>query len=310
MSPSRTEDPWSDISYNRFLDFIAPGADRFGILISLTEELGLNAAVLSVNGNRHFFVFPRGQKIKPSGDGGFPFRGQSPVILAAHYDRVPGSPGANDNSAAVFHLLRTARRLEEINAADWIIIFTDKEELAAGEGIRDQGSFTLAEKLKVWGLGSSRVFILDACGSGDTFIISNTTDFLLKNDERPGGRKTRQLIQDLRNHALRAARQLGLARVLLIPTPFSDDAGFLRAGIPAQTITMLPAEEAAPYVSRLRKHPEFADSLISGTLQTTADRLLIPETWRCINGPSDSHLRLTPEHYHQVIRFAAELCRA
>jgi hypothetical protein len=308
MSLSRAEDPWSGISYTRFLDFIAPGADRYGILLSLTEHLGLNSAVLSINGNRHFFIFPRGQKIRSAGRGGFPFSGQSPVILAAHYDRVPGSPGANDNSAAVFHLLKTALGLEKLGAGYWIIIFTDKEELTAGEGIRDQGSFTLAEKLKLWGLGSSRVFILDACGSGDTLVISNTTDYLLKNDGRPGILKTRQLIQDLRDRALRTARLLGLDRVLLIPTPFSDDAGFLRAGIPAQTITMLPSEEAAPYAALLRKRPEFADALISGTLQTAADRLLIPETWRCINGPADSRLRLTPEHYNRVVRFAVELC--
>jgi hypothetical protein len=31
----------------------------------------------------------------------------------------------------------------------------------------------------------------------------------------------------------------------LPPTPFSDDAGFLRAGLAAQTITVLPAKEAA-----------------------------------------------------------------
>jgi hypothetical protein len=309
MSPSRN-DPWSEVSYHRFLDFIAPGADRYGILLSLIEQMSLNSAVLPINGNRHFFVFPRGHRINSAGHGGFPFRGQNPVILAAHYDRVPGSPGANDNSAAVFHLLRTARRLEELNAGYWIIIFTDKEELKKGEGIQNQGSFTLAEKLKLWGLGGSRVFIFDACGSGDTFIISSTTDYLLKNDDRPGLRKTRQLIQNLRDHALETARILRLNNVLLVPTPFSDDAGFLRAGIPAQTITMLPPEEAASYASLLRRRPEFADSLIAGTIQTTADRLLIPETWRCINGPADSVLRLTPKHYNRILRFAAELCGA
>jgi hypothetical protein len=130
MPLSRMKDPWSDISYRSFLDFIAPGADRYGILLSLIKQLGLNSTVFPVNGNRHFFIFPQGQKIQP-GRGGFPFSGQSPVILAAHYDRVPGSPGANDNSAAVFHLLRTALSLGKFGGGYWIIIFTDKEELAA-----------------------------------------------------------------------------------------------------------------------------------------------------------------------------------
>jgi hypothetical protein len=251
-------------------------------------------------------VFPPGQNIRAAGE--FPFRGQSPVILAAHYDRVPGSPGANDNSAAVFQLLLVAKKLGAGESGRWIIIFTDKEELLAGEGIQDQGAFGLAENLRRWGLGEARVFIFDACGTGDTLVISNTTDYFLKNDERPGLRKTRRLVQDLRDQALKTARQLHLDKVLLIPTPFSDDAGFLRAGIPAQTITTLPAGEAAPYAGILRKRPDFAELLIFGALRETADRLLIPETWRIINGPADSPSRLTPESWSRVIRFAAALC--
>jgi hypothetical protein len=296
--------------YERFFDFIAPDADRYAILFAQTEKLMLNSAVIPLGEHSHFFIFPGGYSLKPSAGGIFPFSGQSPVVLVAHYDRVAGSSGANDNSAAVFQLLKAALRLGELGADYWIIIFTDKEELGAGEGIRDQGSFTLAEKLKTWGLGKARVFNFDACGTGDTFVISSTTDYLLKNDKRPGLRGTKQSLLSLRDHALDTARYLRLSKVLLVPTPFSDDAGFLRAGIPAQTITMLPAEEAAPYASLLRKRPEFADSLIAGTIENKADRLLIPETWRCLNGPSDSHLRLTPEFYDRVVRFAVELCRS
>ncbi|MCL2127082.1 MAG: hypothetical protein FWH38_02410, partial [Treponema sp.] len=112
----------------------------------------------------------------------------------------------------------------------------------------------------------------------------------------------------LQGKALAAARQLRLGKVLSAPTPFSDDAGFLRGGIPAQTVTMLPTEEAAPFASLLRNRPGFADLLISGSVNKTADRHLVPETWRCLNGPSDSHLRLTPEHYRGIVRFMVELC--
>ncbi|MDR1239217.1 MAG: M28 family peptidase [Treponema sp.] len=307
MSDPGVKTFWGGFPWNRFAAFIAPGADRFALLKSLTEEAGLNAVVIPIGENRHFFVFPPGQNIKAAGE--FPFRGQSPVILAAHYDRVPGSPGANDNSAAVFQLLLAAGKLGEQNTGNWIIIFTDKEELLAGEGIQDQGSFGLAEKLKRWGLGKARVFIFDACGTGDTLIVSSTTGYFLKNDERPGLRKTLRLVRNLQDQALKTARQLRMDKVLLIPTPFSDDAGFLRAGIPAQTITALPAGEAAPYAGALRKHPDLAERLISGALRESAGRLLIPETWRVINSSADSPLRLTPETYSRVIRFAAELCR-
>jgi hypothetical protein len=301
----RNRHEWTMLDpYQRFFDFTAPQADRYTILMKVIEVFRLNSKVISIEDKRHFFVFPKRHTLAAA----FPFRGQSPVILAAHYDRVPGSPGANDNSAAVFQLVKTALRLTEQGADYWIIIFTDKEELGTGETVRDQGSFGLAEKLRGWGLGDARVYIFDACGTGDTLIISGTADYFLRNDERPGIFRTKQLINGLRDHALDTARYLRMDRVLLVPTPFSDDAGFLRAGIPAQTITILPAKEAGPYASLLRKRPDFPERLINGEVRQGADRLSIPETWRCLNGPSDSHLRLTPEFFDRVVRFAAELC--
>ena len=299
---------WAERSpYERFFDFIAPEADRFGVLLEHTRKLSLNSVVITIEGNRHFFIFPRGISLKLSAGSGFPFNGQSPVVLTAHYDRVPGSPGANDNSAAVFQLLTTALRLGEQNIENWIIIFTDKEELLSGEGISDQGSFSLAKKLRNWGLANARVFNFDACGSGDTFVFSSTTDYLLKKNGKPG--RASQTINYLRERAYSAARNIRLRGVLFVPTPFSDDAGFLRGGIPAQTITVLPAAEAAPFAALLRNRPGFADTLITGSIKNAPDRRLVPETWRCLNGPSDSHVRLTPEHFETVVRFAAELCR-
>jgi hypothetical protein len=298
-------EPYREKPWDRFFDFIAPDADRYELLLALTEELRLNSVVLPIGKDRHFFILPPGQTM---GAGGFPFRGQSPVVLVAHYDRVEGSPGANDNSASVFMLLQTAVRLGEAGTGYWIIIFTDKEELATGEGPENQGSFSLAEYLRRGGLGDARLFIFDACGTGDTLIISSTTDHLLKGDEGRGIIKARQLIQSLRDLALNTARYLTLDKVLITPTPFSDDAGFLRAGLPAQTITSLPSGEAAAFMNLLRLRSDFAPAFISGEIQKSNDRFLIPETWRSLNGPSDSYLRLTPEHYDRIIRFASALC--
>jgi hypothetical protein len=100
-----------------------------------------------------------------------------------------------------------------------------------------------------------------------------------------------------------------MRKVLLLPTPFSDDAGFFRAGLAAQTITMLPSEECTRLVSVLRKNPLFADALVIREVQDTQDRRLIPETWRSLNGPGDSHIRLTPRHFPTVLRFAQSLCK-
>jgi hypothetical protein len=230
------------------------------------------------------------------------------VVLVAHYDRVADSPGANDNSASVFLLIETALKLREKKALNWLIIFTDKEELTAGEGIRHQGSYTLARGLLSAGLGKGRFYTFDACGSGDTLIISTTADYLMKNERGLGISRTRQAVRRLRTRALETARRLRLDRVLLAPTPFSDDAGFLRAGIAAQTITVLPAREAIPFTSLLRTKPAFADALVKREVQESCDRRLIPETWRSLNGPQDSPHRLTPRYFGRVVRFALGLC--
>jgi len=301
---------WAKLSpYDRFFDFIAPDADRFSVLLQHIKKIGLNSAVIKIDENRHFFIFPPGINLKQSAGIKFPFSGQNPAVLTAHYDRMPGSPGANDNSVSVFLLLKTAIKLCRIGADYWMIIFTDKEELHSGEGIENQGSYSLAKKLKGWGLGDARIFNFDACGTGETFVISTTADYLFKNKMRTGLQRARKTIANLREQALECARQQHLNNVLLIPTPFSDDAGFLQGGLPVQTITMLPAEEAAAFASLLRIRPEFADMLISNTVTNTADRRLLPETWRRLNKSSDSHVRLTPGHYEKIVRFAVELCR-
>jgi hypothetical protein len=282
------------------MEFIAPGTDRYDFLRTLLGELGLRFQSLDIAGSRHLFVFPPGG----SGTGG-----TGRPVLVAHYDRAADSPGANDNSAAVFQLIDTALRLRDEGVERWLIIFTDKEELAHGEGIRDQGSYTLAKALRDAGLGENRFYIFDACGAGNTLIISTLADYMVKDEPGIGIAKLRKQVRLLRNRALETARTLQMDRVLLAPTPFSDDAGFLRAGITAQTITALPAAEAARLASLLRLKPDFAAALISREAQDPRSRTLIPETWRSLNGPADTFSRLTPENFRQVVRFARELCR-
>jgi hypothetical protein len=272
------------------------------------DELYLSPQVIQLSGNRHLFLssqVPLTNRLKERS-----LWGQYTVILVAHYDRVPNSPGANDNAAAVFELIEAALKLRKEKIHRWLIIFTDKEEIAHGEGIRDQGSYTLAKGLRDAGLGSSRFYIFDACGTGDTLVISTMADHLMKHEEGPGIARTRLHVRQLRTKALETARHLHLDRVRLIPTPFSDDAGFLRAGIAAQTITMLPAEEAAAFGTLLRNKPEFADALVNREAQDKWDKRLIPETWRRLNGPEDNALLLTPQYFSLVVRFICALCKS
>jgi len=304
---------WSKRSpYNRYFDFIAPDADRYAILLEHINALNLNSAVIDIAGNLHIFIFPPGQKSLRQSGGVFPFNKLSPYLLCAHYDRVPGSPGANDNSIAVFQLLDTAAVLAKRRIDKWIIVFTDKEELKAGEGIENIGSFSMAEKLKSWGLEKAKIYNFDACGSGGVFIFSTTTDLILRasgvESGRPNIRKVRKNIASLRDHALVTAQRLRLDKVLLAPTPFSDDVGFLRAGLAAQTVTMLPANEANQYGTLLRGRPGFGNLIISGEIKNPGEYRHLPETWRGLNNEQDTPSRLTPQYFQTVVNFMAGLC--
>jgi hypothetical protein len=288
--------PWQ-----HFKEFISLSADRFGLLKNILKGLNLEFTVLEITGNRHFVLAP------PPPEEAYLRR--PPVILVAHYDRVKGSPGANDNSAGVFILLETALKLKKDNAKNWIIIFTDKEELKPGESVQTQGSYTLAAGFKSLRMEKAKIFCFDACGAGDTLIVSSTLEYLLKK-ETGRTEKFKESLMEHRSFALNTAQDLRMKKILLAPTPFSDDLGFFRAGLAAQTITVLPSSECILLVSELRKNPEFADTLISAEHRRGSSPKSIPVTWRYINTPADSYLRLTPQHYRTLVKFAEALCKA
>ena len=271
--------------YYRFKEFISPQADRFTLLCSILDDCFLPKQILEIESKRHILIgksmdnFVKGRP-----------------IFTAHYDRAPQSPGANDNGAAVFQLIEAALHFASTqNDDNALFIFTDGEELSKGQNLRMQGSYSLGLYLKNSGFGNSPIFTFDACGTGDTLIISTASDELLKNESGRGAETARRKAQSLRRTALEAARRARLEKVLLLPTPFSEDAGFLLSGMTAQTITVLPHNEAA--LAQNNKNAVFSN----------ADRTLIPETWRSLNGPGDSPLRLTPEHWKTIPAFAGAL---
>lgn len=65
------------------------------------------------------------------------------ILLAAHYDTVPNSPGANDNASGVAVILEIARLLAQKNTPRSLkIVFFDQEEVGL------LGSFAFTEKPK------------------------------------------------------------------------------------------------------------------------------------------------------------------
>jgi hypothetical protein len=286
------------VPWQRFMEFISPDAPRFSIIKELLEGAALEYRIVEMAGGRHFFMTSPLNR---------PAQSIPPVVLVAHYDRAEGSQGANDNSVGVFLLIETAIKLKKSKANNWTIVFTDKEELKPGESIQAQGSFVLSRGLKNSSLGNSRIFCFDTCGVGDTLLVSTTLEYLLKKEDK--SKKMRESLLELRKIALDTARDLGMTKVLLAPTPFSDDAGFFRSKVAAQTVTMLPSGECIQLVAELRKNPQFAEVLINAELRKKNRLSSIPETWRGLNSPNDSYLRLTPKHFRTVVNFAEALCR-
>lgn len=239
--------------------------------------------------------------------------------MVAHYDRVAGSEGANDNAAAVFMLLDAALRLR-INAhgkqgsigkeTPFFFIWTDNEELKKGQHLTAQGSYALAKACIKTDLHNALFFIFDACGRGDTLIISTTTDYLLKHESGEAVAVTKKERGLLRRTALEAAAKTQNGAFLLLPTPFSDDAGFLRAGITAQTITVLPKDEAQQFASLSRSNPLCIDALFNENLRHEQENASMPQTWQILNSAQDTREKLTPDHFESVVRFIIALCRS
>jgi Zn-dependent M28 family amino/carboxypeptidase len=68
------------------------------------------------------------------------------ILLGAHYDSVPGSPGADDNGSAVAVCLECARLLKENQSGPVLIVFFNREEdglLGSREFVRDLASQSL-----------------------------------------------------------------------------------------------------------------------------------------------------------------------
>jgi hypothetical protein len=288
--------------YHRFNDFIDTKNDRFEVLMSLLDEMKLPVSVVNIAGKRHIFVASQSYTMRAGGK-------RRLTVLAAHYDRIQGSPGANDNGAAVFMLIEAALRLRGRAAGEWLIIFTDKEELMSGEGIKSQGSYLLAQGLSRAGLDVGRFFIFDACGRGDTLIISGTAWHLLKNFHSSEAAPLKNRLRQLQQRAIAAAKNTFAGRFLLLPTPFSDDAGFLLAGMAAQTIAVLPAKEAADFSVIVRRNDLYVNALISGEQQRRRGVEHIPKTWRMLNGPQDTAALLDGNNFKNVVQFAIELCQ-
>lgn len=239
-----------------FKQFIALDCDRKEFIQNYLNSNGLDAPVIQLEGKNHIYVkFPQTQ-YNPM------FRIKTVI---AHYDRVPGSPGANDNSAAVFCMLEWAVRLSKMNSFHNIrLIFTDGEELGS-EGVAFQGAFPLAALFRKLGIADD-VYVFDCMGRGDVPVLTETSI------PKGASKKFVKQFSDLEARAQKMLVEAGGGKWFSLPGNYSDNASFIANGIPAVAITMLPSVE----------------------ISCAAMSMDLPETWQLFHTPQDNFESLTP----------------
>jgi hypothetical protein len=178
---------------------------------------------LSVPVARHVFATLEGRGENLSVDIG---SGDRVLVLIAHHDAVPGSPGANDNAAAVGILLHLLPRLTVPPTLRVRLLFTAAEELGY------LGARVYVREMPLAGIVG--VLSLELCGIGDSLVIwdaETETPFL--------GRVTAAL------DGLGLRRDEGYQVVGRIPVFGGDHRAFAAAaGIPAYGLTVIPLAEA------------------------------------------------------------------
>lgn len=275
-----------------FEQFISSDCQRGEFIQEYLKNFGIDAPAINLNGKRHIYVkFPSSQYDKK----------YNIKTVLAHYDRVDGSPGANDNSSSVFLLMEWAVRLSRIEGTHNIrLIFTDGEELGA-EGVKSQGAFDLGVLFKRLGIINDDIFVFDCMGRGSVPVICQTKIPKSASDN---------FINRYKELELRCERILtsAVGQYVKLPSNYSDNAGFIANGIPAIAITMLPFEEIVLYKQGLSKLLEL--SVNGEKISSDVLKDYLPKTWSMLHTKADdlAHLnQVAFELTEKILNFIAKL---
>jgi len=293
---------WKDLR-----EFCDPECDRYDFLIQWLTKEEITHNVIPTGEARHILI--RLDKIRPY------LKRYYIKTLVAHYDRVPGSPGANDNSAAVLQLLHSIKLLKRLKFAHNIqIILTDKEELAPEQSVTTQGSFQLARLFREKSINNCIFFVFDMCGIGDTLIYGQTGLQLLKSKEEKD-KRYRPLLQHMKSFTSELSDlflELRSGEFFNINLLFSDDLGLLLNRYPSVQLSVLPYEEAIKTKSRLYSlseeqwHYIHEKGMLSPDYQDFISENM-PESWKVNHSHEDSVETLNDSAFHLMEEFILEL---
>ena len=285
--------------------YIAPNCDRLAFLQDYLLRRGVQTSVVPVHNRKHLLI-------------NFPKTAYNPTFkvktILTHYDRVPNSPGANDNSVCDLAVADFAVRLYEISMRGGVhntrIFFTDGEELGEN-GVTEQGAFGLAELFKKLGITKDDVYVFDSCGRGTVPILAQAG----LNAKVNGAFKKQ--FASLFERTQNLLREVSPQSWMTLPVPYSDNAGFLACGIPAVAITFLPAQEATDYARELMRDKNLEKVVMNSNLAGNSALPYhfqyvekMPKTWRLFHTEYDNLLSLTPESWDLLARMLDALGEA
>ncbi|MCL2520182.1 MAG: M28 family metallopeptidase [Spirochaetaceae bacterium] len=261
-------------------------SNRFEYIRQWLKRCGIEGKKIETQGLRHLLVRFNG-----------PYDQQKKVkTLVAHYDKLPFTPAANDNSAAVFQLMCHAGRLAAGGRhGNTQILFTDGEEIIDGP-LSKQGSYQLATIFKNYGISNCQFYVFDMCGIGDCLVLGGASSIVLEQAMREGR------IKEIFYHE--AINELAICAQLIksfqgrkadwIYALFSDDLGFLLNGYPAVFFSTLPSQEAAVAHQDWKKvfnSQSAMDSLKRGYLNSEFQNImrpLLPKSWQTMHTIHDT----------------------
>ncbi|HUX36879.1 MAG TPA: M28 family peptidase [Rectinemataceae bacterium] len=270
-----------------FHAFLAPGADRLVRLSGMLARRSLEGKVLAIGGRRHLLV-----RLSS---------GAPTTILVAHYDRVEGSPGALDNSAACLVLAEAGARIfRDPQALEGVfLLFTDGEEAPSTGSPLSQGAYALATGLrKVFGRARPSIYIFDVLGRGGRLLLSTAS--------RRVAEGQRALLDAMESRAFAAATAANLAAPRRLPLPWSDDLGFTLAGMPSVAISLLPEAEAVLLERGLASCDPSATDRFPGREGLGK---AWPPTWDILHSPEDGPELIEKIAMEKMGDFCLSLCR-
>lgn len=279
-----------------FLEYIKPETNRADFIQDFLQKHGIKSHRTVIDGKSHILVQFPPQFYNPQ----FKIK-----TVIAHYDRVEGSPGANDNSSSDWALMNWAVSLSQMRTFHNVrIFFSDGEELGANIGVSEQGSFGIASVFRRLGIVNDDVYVFDCVGRGDTPILAKTVL------PQKLSSKFVNSFNDLYERAQDILRRSSPGKWMSLPVPYSDNASFLACGIPAVAITMLPGDEALKYSRELAMDETLVDNVMNREISIMERKLnpksserykaRLPQTWRYFHSAADNVGTLTPDSFRIV----------